>query len=215
MPLFDIDIPPSDDPVPEDICRFIEEAENRIDQFQSACRVPGFVPSNYIAAYELLRGFSETTSLRGRQFCEWGSGFGVVTCLAAMLDFNACGIEIERMLVDEARSLADDFGLSVEFVQGSFVPPGAEDRIHANGVYSWLTTEGDYAYEDLELLPSDMDLIFAYPWPDEETITGELFERYGGIDAVLVTHHGGSDFRMRRKRGRRAPGARQRRRRGT
>jgi hypothetical protein len=150
--------------------------------------------------------------LRGRQFCEWGSGFGVVTCLAAMLDFEACGIEIERLLVDQARSLADDFGLSVEFVQGSFVPPGGEDRVHAGGVYSWLTTDGDYAYDDLELSPSDMDLIFAYPWPDEEAVTGELFERYAGIGALLVTYHGGSDFRIRRKRGRRAPGARERRR---
>jgi hypothetical protein len=213
MPLFDLDIAMPEDPVPVDICRFIEEAEDRIDQFQTGCRVPGFVPSDYTAAYGVLRALSETTLLRGRQFCEWGCGFGVVTCLAAMLDFEACGIEIERMLVDEARSLADDFGLSVEFVQGSFVPPGAEDRIHASGVYSWLTTDGDYAYEDLELNPSDMDLIFAYPWPDEEAITGELFERYAGIDAILVTYHGGSDFRLRRKRGRRAPGSRNRSRR--
>lgn len=210
MPLLDLDMPVSDDPVPADICRFIEEAEDRIDQFQTMCRVPGFVPSDYIAAYGVLRALSESTILRGRQFCEWGSGFGVVTCLAAMVDFEACGIEIERMLVDEARSLADDFGLSVEFVQGSFVPPGAEDRIHASGIYSWLTTDGDYAYEDLELNLSDMDVIFAYPWPDEEAITGELFECYAGIGAVLVTYHGGSDFRLRRKRGRRSPGSRHR-----
>lgn len=211
MPLTDLDLPLSDDPVPADVCRFIEEAEARIDQFQSGCRVPGFVPSNYTAAYGILRALSETTLLRGRQFCEWGSGFGVVACLAAMLDFEVCGIEVERLLVDQARSLADDFGLSIEFVQGSFVPPGAEDRIHAAGFYSWLTTEGDYAYEDLELNLSDMDLVYAYPWPDEEGITGELFERYGGIDSVLVTFHGGSDFRLRRKRGKRSPGARKRR----
>src|SRR5580698_7259621 len=196
MPLFELALPVTDDPLPSDVCRFLEEAEERIDEFQSNCRVPGFVPSDYTLAYRVLRGLAESPLPRGRQFCEWGSGFGVVTCLAAMLDFESCGIEIERPLVDQARSLADDFGLSVEFAQGSFVPPGAEDRIHASGVYSWLTTDGDYAYEDLELNPSDMDLIFAYPWPDEEAITGELFEYYAGNDAVLVTYHGGSDFRL-------------------
>jgi hypothetical protein len=208
MPLHNLTIPQPDEIIPADICRLIEEADGRIDQFQSQCRVPGFVPSNYTAAYGVLRALADSTLLRGKQFCEWGSGFGVVTCLAAMLDFEACGIEIERLLVDEARSLADDFGLAAEFVQGSFVPPGAEERIHAGGFYSWLTTEGDYAYEDLELRPSDMDLIFAYPWPDEEKITEELFERYAGVGSILVTYHGESDFRLRRKRGRRAPGAR-------
>jgi hypothetical protein len=212
MPLLDLDVPLTDDPIPADVCRFIKEAEERIDEFQMACRVPGFVPSDYTATYGVLRALSESTMLRGLRFCEWGSGFGVVTCLAAMLEFEACGIEIERLLVNEARSLADDFGLSVEFAQGSFVPPGAEDRLHARGVYSWLTTDGDYAYEDLELELSDMDLIFAYPWPDEEVITGELFERYAGIGAVLVTYHGGSDFRLRRKKGRRTPGSRKRQR---
>ncbi len=207
MPLLDLDVQLSDEPIPADVCRFLREAERRIDEFQSSCRVPGFVPSDYTGAYTVLRGLSENTQLRGRQFCEWGSGFGVVTCLAAMLDFQACGIEIERMLVDEARALADDFGLAVEFAQGSFVPPGAEDRVHRAGVYSWLTTEGDYAYEDLELSPSDIDLIFAYPWPDEEGVTGELFEHYGGVGAVLATYHGGGDFRLRRKKRRRAPGS--------
>jgi hypothetical protein len=210
MPLLDLDLPLLDDPVPVEVCRFLEEAEKRIDEFQLACRVPGFVPSDYTAAYGVLRALAETPVLRGRQFCEWGSGFGVVTCLAAMLDFDACGIEIERMLVDEARLLAEDFGLSVEFVQGSFVPPGAEERIHASGNYSWLTTDGDYAYEDLELDLADLDVIFAYPWPDEEAVTGELFERYGGVGSVLVTYHGGSDFRLRRKKARRSPGSRHR-----
>jgi len=136
---------------------------------------------------------------RGKQFCEWGSGFGVVACLAAMLDFDACGIEVEAALVDEARQLADDFGLPVAFAQGSFIPQGAEDRVHTGGVYSWMTTEADYAYEELGLEPRDLDVVFAYPWPDEEGVTAELFDRYAGPGAVLATYHGGSDFRVRRK----------------
>ena len=57
--------------------------------------------------------------LPGTLFCEWGSGFGVVTCLAAMLEFDASGIEIESDLVDAAEDLSADFGLAVEFMCGS------------------------------------------------------------------------------------------------
>jgi hypothetical protein len=48
-----------------------------------------------------------------------------------------------------------------------------------------------------------MDVVFAYPWPDEESVTGELFDRYAGAGALLVTYHGGDDFRLRRKAARR------------
>ena len=39
--------------------------------------------------------------------------------------------------------------LPAEFVHGSFVPRGAESRVHIAGTYSWMTTEADYAYEEL------------------------------------------------------------------
>ncbi len=179
--------------------RYIREAERRINQFQITCRAPAFVPSNYLGAYQVLSALSDSTDLRGRQFCEWGSGFGVVAGLAAMLEFDSCGIEAEGVLVDEARLLADDFGLAVEFVHGSFIPRGGERRVHTHGNFSWLTTEGDYAYDELGLDLEDMDLVFAYPWPDEEAITEELFERYAGVGALLATYHGGEDFRVQRK----------------
>ena len=145
--------------------RFIREADRRIDVFQDACRVPGFVPSDYSTAYRVLRSVAESGLTRGRQFCEWGSGFGVIACLAAMLDFDSCGVEVESILVEEARKLADDFELPVEFAAGSYVPRGAEDRIHRGGSYSWFSTEGDYAYEDLGLDPRDMDVVFATRGP--------------------------------------------------
>ncbi len=82
------------------------------------------------------------------------------------------------------------------------MPRGAEGRVHAAGTYSWLTTEGDYAYDDLDLEVSDLDVVFAYPWPDEEAVVGELFDRYAGPGAILATYHGGADFRLKRKVGR-------------
>ena len=106
--------------------------------------------------------------------------------------------------MDEARRLAEDFALDVAFARGSFVPRGAEGRVHTGGEYAWLTTDGDYAYEELGFEPDDMDVVFAYPWPDEEAVTGELFDRYAGAGAVLATFHGGGDFRARRKVGKRS-----------
>jgi len=199
MPLLDFTVPTVNEPIPEDVCRFIEEADRRIERFQDDARIPGFVPSDYTQAYICLRNLSASTFTRGQQFCEWGSGFGVVTCLAAMLDFDACGIEIEMELVIQARKLAEDFDLPVEFVQGSFVPRGAENRVYAAGSYSWFTTDGDHAYDDLGLDMKDLDVVFAYPWPDEEFVTGDLFEWYAGNGAVLGTYHGLDGIRFRRK----------------
>jgi hypothetical protein len=207
MPLLEVTVTVSDRPLPRGVVRFLREAQERIELFQAGAHVPGFVPSNYEAAYRFLRALVQSPLLRGQTFCEWGSGFGVVASLASMLEFEASGIEIEGMLIDEARRLADDFGLSVEFGHGSFVPRGAENLVHHGGSYSWLTTEGDYAYEDLGLTLSDVDLVFAYPWPDEEHVVEELFERYAGTGALLATHHGGEQFRLQRKKRSRAKGS--------
>jgi hypothetical protein len=186
--------------IPADVRRFLREADQRIDDFQVWSRVPAFVPCDFEGAYRLLRALGDSMLPRGMRFCEWGSGFGVAACLAAMVGFDACGIEIDEELIRHARQLADDFNLDVEFIRGSFIPPGGEDRIHREGQYAWFTTDADSAYEELDLDPDDMDVIFAYPWPDEEHVTGELFDRYGGACAILATYHGGDDFRLRRKK---------------
>src|SRR5216683_5197612 len=119
MPLADLDLVISRTALPSDVRCFLREAEQRIDRFQLTCRIPAFVPSEFEFAYSVLQALASTTPTFGGLFCEWGSGFGVVACLAAMLEFDACGIEIEGDLVEAAEQLAGDFDLSVEVVSGS------------------------------------------------------------------------------------------------
>jgi hypothetical protein len=206
MPLVDVDLPAEGLPVPRDIRSFLREAERRIGQFQMTSLCPGFVPSDFAGAYGVLRGIAETHLAPGGRFCEWGSGFGVVTCLAAMLGFEAYGIEVEADLVDAARRLADDFDLPVQFARDSFIPAGGEACLDAGGAFAWLTTDAGGAAEELDLAPDDFDVIFAYPWPDEERVTGDLFRRYAAVGAVLVTYHCAGEFRLRRKTGKRSCG---------
>jgi len=208
MPLIDVPPPAQAGRPPRAVREFLREADQRIGPLLLRGRVPAFVPCDFEAAYAALSGLAAATLARGPVFCEWGSGLGVVAGLADLLGFEASGIEAEALLVDQARRLAEDFGLGVEFAHGSFVPPGGETLVHAGGQYAWLTTESDDAYAELGLDPVDLDVVFAYPWPDEEAVTEDLFERYAGPGALLVTYHGGTEVRFRRKVRRRPAGRR-------
>ena len=140
----------------------------------------------------------------GNAFCEWGSGFGVVASLAAMLKFRAYGIEIERGLVDASNRLANDFGLSVKFVHGSFVPPEGRaivDEAHANNIAEFFdpVMDADNAYRELGLDPDRLDLVFAYPWPDEKRVIENVFAHFAAEGALLLTYNRFDAVRLRRK----------------
>ena len=190
MPLLDIDISINGSVLPDDVVAFLREADLRVSQFvrNSPVRVTGFVPSDFVTVYHSLRAITEANLASGTSLCEWGSGFGVVASLAAMLEFKVCGIEIERGLVNASRRLADDFRLPVEFVHGSFVPSGAEADVEeaytaSSTEYFWLVTDADDAYDELGLGPHDFDVVFAYPWPGEECLIEGLFEKYAAEEA--------------------------------
>jgi hypothetical protein len=195
MPLIDLPLLVPATPPPAPVAALLREAARRIRRFRSEHRIGAFVTSDYGRIYKTLEALLSLDALAGQRFCEWGSGFGVVACLAAMLGFDAYGIEIEHELVEAAQQLADDFDLPVEFLHGSFIPAGAATA----GTYSWLTTREATGYDDPGLKADECDLIFAYPWPDEETVIEELFERYAADGAVLFTYHDIQPMRLRKK----------------
>jgi hypothetical protein len=187
--------------LPAKVRAFLREADRRIARFRSGRGVPAFVPSNFRTAYAALRDLAAAEVAPGNLFCEWGSGFGVVACLAAMLGFEASGIEIEGELVDAARQLAGDFDLPVDFNQSSFIPRTGHAGAAAllgDAEFAWLTTDGGCPGPAAPA-PDDFDVIFAYPWPDEEWLIEALFERHAAAGQVLATYHGGEDLRLRRK----------------
>jgi hypothetical protein len=199
MPLVELTALPSRVSLPRSVRRFLREARQRIERFRRECNIPAFVPGDFAGAYSVLRALEESESRTSCWFCEWGSGFGVTTCLAAMLGFEARGIEIEGELVEEARKLADDFDLDAQFVQGSFIPNGADDFADAAAECAWMTGVAGGGHEKMGLGPEEFDIICAYPWPDEQTLTAALFEHYARDGALLLTDHEVGGLRVCRK----------------
>jgi hypothetical protein len=201
MPLVDVSLPDDVSAIPSDVQAFLDEAGRRIERFQRASHLPGFVPSDYGRTYLALASLEQSNLPAGNWFCEWGSGFGVTTCLASLLGFEAWGIEIEEELVEAARRLADDFELAAEFVCGSFIPSGDDLYAVTPESFAWLSTDTSRPGLELEIAPDDFDLIFSYPWPDEERLTAALFERHARGGALLLSYHEVGSLRLRRKTG--------------
>jgi hypothetical protein len=197
MPLLDVPLTLDADRPPADVRRFLREGERRIRRFQHARHLPAFVGSDFVAVYGALRALEESGELGGRWFCEWGSGLGVVACLAAMLGFDAWGIEAERDLVKAARRLAWDFDVAVEFVRGSYFPSGAEAGLTSGREFAWLSRAGRSAYDAMDVKLDEFDLVYAYPWPDEAEMIAELFESHARTGARLLTYHPDGELRLR------------------
>jgi SAM-dependent methyltransferase len=199
--LVDVELTLPTAPIPTEVADLIADAKERIDELEDKSRaaMPAFVPSDFELSYHALVAIHSANLATGRRFLEWGSGIGVVACLAAQLGFDAIGIEIESRLVEIADDLAAAHSIDAEFLCGSFVPHGTEVTVGTADDFAWLSTTGPVAYDDLDLEPNDFDLIFAYPWPGEEQIIFDLFANHAATGALLLTYHGIEGVRLQRK----------------
>ena len=202
MALVRVELQPTEGPLPARIVEFVRVAHERIDRFcarRSKHPVAAFVPSDFELTWRTLDAIARGKIAPGRSFCEWGSGIGAVAGLAALAGFDASGIEIERELVVEAKRLASDFALKVDLVHGNFVPDDAGSLADCDGSFTWLSEQGPDGHSALELAPDDFDLVFAFPWPGEESVIFRLFDAYAAPEALLLTFHGREGLRIDRK----------------
>lgn len=201
MRLVEIELALNEVAIPPNAAQLLADGAQRIATLDDKLRtaIPAFVPSDFELVYRALMAIQSRHLATGQRFMEWGSGIGVVTCLAANLGFDALGIEIEPPLVAIAELLAAEHGVAVQFACGSFVPRGAEPRVDRLGEVAWLSTSGADGYDELELEPDDFDVIFAYPWPGEEQVIFDLFADYAAVGTLLLTYHGQDGVRLQRK----------------
>lgn len=141
-----------------------------------------FVPADYGSVLRTLLSLREP----GLRFLEWGSATGVITIMADMLGFEACGIEIDRDLVSMARELAAKYGSRARFVAGSFLPGGYEWRSSTGDPRLGTIERGASGYPELGYALDDFDLVFACPWSGEEPIMLDLMRSYGARGARLL-----------------------------
>ena len=205
MSLSNVSILHDQETIPGEVEKFLGDLSGEVERHRT--KVPagyrGFVPCNYRKLYSVLRLIERKRLTCGMKFCEWGSGIGVATMIASMVGFEAHGIEIDAGLVEVAEGLIQEHGLAVNIVCGSFVPEGVDDLIDSafaenDGSISMVTEAVD-AYAELGLEIDEFDIVFCFPWPTDETLTAEIFERCASTGALLLTYDEMNGFSLRRK----------------
>ncbi len=207
MVLVPVELQLVDAPLPAEVNALLTDADGRIEEYLRNHRHDartGFYPSDYVVVWRALCALRRQSPELER-FCEWGCGYAVVTGLAAMLGFEAYGIEIEARLVDGARGLLADHDIDAEVLDGSFVPEEYAAHETLSDLDTRTLVSGHGAREaDLEI--ADCDVVFAFPWPSEEDLYCDLFARYAADGAVLVTHHNVEGIHAYRQRRAAGPG---------
>jgi len=172
------------EPLPPEIRALIadsEDAQWRFEKEHAGTWSPS-VTSDYEAVFAVLSALPRREGL----FLEWGSGFGVITLMAAWLGFDAHGIELNPDLVEMAEELAERHSLSAAFAAGTFLEDGA----------------GEDGYAVLREELASFDVVFAYPWPGEEELFLDLFRRGARPGATLVFNRASGGIEIHTAEGR-------------
>ena len=172
----------------------VQEVVGRLRAFPG---VAGHVGSDLTVVHRGLARIQSEGLARGPMFCDWGSGLGGVCAVAALNGFHPSGIEIHGGLVESARALAEDLDLPMSFVEGTFLLPGDENLV-AGTPHTQLAFDC-VAWDALDLVPGDCDVVFAYPWPEEEASVDGVFARHASPGALLLTFHDRDYLLLQRK----------------
>ena len=175
-----------------------EEGRAYWHQFDADVRRHRWHP--FVAAdYDCVRSALQSLCVPGRRFLEWGSATGVITIVADLMGFDACGIELDPSLVRVARDLAARAGSGARFAVGSFIPMGWEWRPQGADARTGTIGQGRSGYLELGRPMSDFDIIYAFPWSGEESMMLDLFRCHGHEDARLLLHSHQPGMRIYRR----------------
>jgi hypothetical protein len=184
----------------EKIAALIEEGRDLAYTFDLEVRQKHWHP--FVAAdYDIVLRRLLPLRQPGLRFLECGSATGVITIMADLLGFDACGIELDGDLVVTARELARKYDSAARFAAGSFLPAGYEYRDQTGDRRTGTLGEGESGFQILGQPLDDFDVVFAYPWDGEAAVIEDLMRQYGGADARLLLH-GATDvevFRGKRR----------------
>lgn len=151
----------------------------------------GSDPRQFLAGLDTLRAQNLP---RGPNFCDWGSGGGLIVALAALRGLRAHGIEREASFVAESRALCAQQALPARFAHGSFVPSWIAGQFAVHGTYGatdWAATMERDVYAELGLARDALDLVYAYPWPREQGLYEALFDLIASPGALLWLYRQG------------------------
>ncbi len=191
--------------------RLIDEVDRMIDAFDDANgrkENPLYVPCDPALLYAAIASITESDLPIGRVFCELGSGFGLGVCLAALLGYEAYGIEIDKKLVDAAGELAQRQGIEATFICGSYFPEGysAYEGMAGSELVK-PESSGNRSdafhfhprYEGMDRDTDEIDVFFVYPWPKEHEMMVELFDDLSVDGAILIAYYGDGEVVVYRK----------------
>ena len=198
-----IQIPSSVDttPIPVELAVQISSARNEIEAFQDRWdrpQIEQFVAADYPLVYQCLKWTLQHQPLVGQRFLEWGSGFSIVSAIAAKLGLTAFGIEAEPDLLAMGRKTIQTWNVSGELVEGNFLPPGAA-QLADDPMLPSLHHDPSDGYKKLGLELDDFALVYAYPWPGEDDFHEFVFDRYAATGELLMLFCGPNDVRLWRK----------------
>lgn len=191
---------------PEPFASLIKDADQRWGDFWAKGlnkRYPRYIASEPAQVYAALKYVKDHDLALGDQLIEWGSGFGVATNLAALMGYNATGIELQEGLVLIADELAEAHGTEAIFLNCSYIPEGfvEYDTIGGSDVIADQPIDPDNlpAYDGMDFPIEEIDVFFVYPWPGEQEMMLKLFDTLAGPDAILIAYFGDMEIGIYRK----------------
>lgn len=210
MPIEEINLIIEEKELPKKVKDYLREANQRIDELFETERnrkVPRFIPCNDELLYHWLSAINESDLCLGKVYCEWGSGYGVGACLAALLGYESYGIEIEPSLIEESRKLAEDSDIPVTIIERDYMPEGFECYEGSGGAelirpenYTYQDKSGlRPGYEGMDADLDEVDIFFIYPWPGEQEFVLEFFQAVAADGALCLIYLGDNEFGLYQK----------------